>query len=101
GELAGRPGGVRISSGFSAGDWLVDFTRPEGTLANLEQCVTKGMRMVIGTTGFSAAQNARIAEGAKRIAIVQAPNMSAGVNLGIPLCGGAGPRAGRGCVLRV
>jgi 4-hydroxy-tetrahydrodipicolinate reductase len=96
GELAGRPGGVRISSGFTAGDCLIDFTRPEGALANLEQCVAKGMRMVIGTTGFSAAQNARIVEGAKRIAIVQAPNMSAGVNLAITLAERAARALGEG-----
>ena len=96
GEFAGRPGGVRISSGFSAGDCLIDFTRPEGALANLEQCVAKGMRMVIGTTGFSAAQNARIAEGAKHIAIVQAPNMSAGVNLAITLAERAARALGEG-----
>ena len=85
GELVGIPCGVKIAAEFESGDCLVDFTRPEGALAHLEQCLGKRMRMVIGTTGFTVEQNGRIAEGAKRIAIVQAPNMSAGVNLAFTL----------------
>ena len=97
GELVGRPNGVRIASVFGGGgDCLIDFTRPEGALANLEQCVAKGVNMVIGTTGFSEKQNARVAEGAKRIAIVQAPNMSAGVNLAITLAERAARTLGEG-----
>ena len=37
--------------------------------------------MVIGTTGFDDAQKAQIAESARDIAIVMAPNMSVGVNV--------------------
>jgi 4-hydroxy-tetrahydrodipicolinate reductase len=96
GELVGAPRGVRISSEIADGDCLIDFTRPEPTLAHLEQCLGRGMRMVIGTTGFSAAQNERIADGAKRIAIVQAPNMSAGVNLAFTLAETAARALGEG-----
>jgi 4-hydroxy-tetrahydrodipicolinate reductase len=76
---------VRISTEFVNGDCLIDFTRPEGALAHLEQCVAKGMSMVIGTTGFSERQSELIASAAQRIAIVQAPSMSAGVNLAFAL----------------
>ncbi len=62
-------------------DVLIDFTRPPVTLANLELCLRHGRRMVIGTTGFSADERARIEAAAEHIAIVQAPNMSVGVNL--------------------
>ena len=62
-------------------DVLIDFTRPETTLANLEICRKAGKRMVIGTTGFSDAQQQQIATAANDIAIVFAPNMSVGVNL--------------------
>ena len=96
GELAGLPGGVKISSGFVQGDCLIDFTRPEGALAHLDQCVARGMSMVIGTTGFDGAQSRRIAKGAERIAIVQAPNMSAGVNLAITLAARAARALGEG-----
>ena len=66
-------------------DVLIDFTRPEVTLANLEACRSAGKRIVIGTTGFSDEQKQRITDAAKEIAIVFAPNMSVGVNLCLKL----------------
>jgi 4-hydroxy-tetrahydrodipicolinate reductase len=96
GELVGLPSTVKIAAGVPEGDCLIDFTRPGGALANLEQCLAKGMRMVIGTTGFSQKENERIAEGAKRIAIVQAPNMSAGVNVAFTLAETAARTLGEG-----
>ncbi len=62
-------------------DVLVDFTRPEATLAHVEYCRRHGRRMVIGTTGFEGTGQARIREAAAAIPIVFAPNMSVGVNL--------------------
>ena len=62
-------------------DVLVDFTHPEVTLGVLDVCRKTGKKMVIGTTGFDATGKQRIAEAAKEIAIVFAPNMSVGVNL--------------------
>ena len=96
GELVGLRGGVKISSEFAAGDCLIDFTRPEGALAHLEQCLGSGMPMVIGTTGFTEKQNDRIAQAAKRIAIVQAPNMSAAVNVAFTLTETAARTLGEG-----
>lgn len=66
-------------------DVLIDFTRPEPTLANLAICRSAGRRMVIGTTGFSEAQKLEIAAAANDIGIVFAPNMSVGVNLCLKL----------------
>ncbi len=66
-------------------DVLIDFTRPEATLANLAVCRAAGRRMVIGTTGFSNVQKAQIADAASDVAIVFAPNMSIGVNLCLKL----------------
>ena len=78
-------GGVSVQSdvraGVSAADVLIDFTRPEGTLAHLDACVAAGKAMVIGTTGFSAAQLARIQEASARIPIVMSPNFAVGVNV--------------------
>ncbi len=62
-------------------DVLIDFTRPEATLAHLEVCRSAEKSMVIGTTGFDDAQKADIAAAASDIGIVFAPNMSVGVNL--------------------
>jgi hypothetical protein len=64
---------------------LIDFTRPAGTLAHVAVCRELGVRLVIGTTGFTDEQKAEIAEHAKHIAIVMAPNMSVGVNVVLKL----------------
>ena len=64
---------------------LIDFTRPEGTMAHLAICRQLGVKLVIGTTGFSDAQKAEIASAATAIAIVMAPNMSVGVNVTLKL----------------
>jgi 4-hydroxy-tetrahydrodipicolinate reductase len=85
GELVGAPCGVVIradlENALAGCDVLVDFTRPEGTLAHLEACRARDIRMVIGTTGWQPAQKALIVEAARKIPIVMAPNMSVGVNL--------------------
>ncbi len=85
----GRDSGVKVSvdvrAGLAASDVLIDFTRPEGTLAHLALCAELGVAAVVGTTGFDAAQKAEIAAHARRIAIVMAPNMSVGVNVVLKL----------------
>ncbi len=81
----GRHSGVAITADLRAGlahaQVLIDFTRPEGTLAHLAVCRELGVKAVIGTTGFSEEQKAQIAAHAEHIAIVMAPNMSVGVNV--------------------
>jgi 4-hydroxy-tetrahydrodipicolinate reductase len=74
-----------VRSGLAHAQVLIDFTRPAGTLAHAAVCRDLGVRLVIGTTGFSDAQKAEIAEHANHIAIVMAPNMSVGVNVVLKL----------------
>lgn len=85
----GQSSGVLITDDLQAGlqgaDVLIDFTRPEGTLAHLAVCGALGVKAVIGTTGFSEAQKAEIAAHAQRAAIVFSPNMSVGVNVTLKL----------------
>ncbi|MEK8051564.1 4-hydroxy-tetrahydrodipicolinate reductase [Ideonella sp. DXS22W] len=85
GAFAGRDTGVPITSDLTAGlanaQVLIDFTRPEGTLAHAAACAAAGVKLVIGTTGFSEAQKAEIRGHAERTAILLAPNMSVGVNV--------------------
>jgi len=85
----GRASGVRITADVRAGlaqaDVLIDFTRPEGTLAHVASCRELGVKAVIGTTGFTPAQKAEIAAHAEHVAIVMAPNMSVGVNVALKL----------------
>ena len=85
----GHASGVAITADIAAGlknaDVLIDFTRPEGTLAHLAVCSQLGVKVVIGTTGFSDEQKAAIAQFAESSAIVMAPNMSVGVNVTLKL----------------
>ena len=66
-------------------DVLIDFTRPEASMTYVEFCRRHGKKLVLGTTGFSDAHKAQIAEAAEEIAIMMAPNMSVGVNLTLKL----------------
>lgn len=85
GSLIGTPNDIIIRSDFAAAlpgsDVLIDFTRPAGTLAHLAVCRQLGIKLVIGTTGFSAEEKEMIRAAASDIAIVFAPNMSIGVNI--------------------
>lgn len=88
GAFLGRETGVLITDQLDAlanADCLIDFTRPEATLAYLPACVQHGTRMVIGTTGFDDAGRAAIDVAAQKIGIVFAPNMSVGVNATLKL----------------
>lgn len=90
GEVAGiGTVGIKVIDDLMAAagqfELLIDFTRPETSMALIELCRQAGKKMVIGTTGYSEMQKDRIAEAAKEIAIVLAPNMSVGVNLSLKL----------------
>ncbi|QQE06503.1 4-hydroxy-tetrahydrodipicolinate reductase [Cupriavidus sp. ISTL7] len=84
GLFLGRQTGVTITSdieaALSGADCLIDFTRPEGTLAHVQVARRLGVKMVIGTTGFDEAGKAALAEAAQSIGVVFAANMSVGVN---------------------
>jgi 4-hydroxy-tetrahydrodipicolinate reductase len=85
-DLPGSPaigaehGGVKVSAdaaaAIRASDVVIDFTRPEGTLAHLAHAKA----MVIGTTGFSEPQKKLVDQAARRIPIVMAANFAVGVN---------------------
>ena len=89
GAYAGQATGVRITSDLVSGlkdsQVLIDFTRPEGTMAHIAACRALGVAVVIGTTGFTEAQKAQIADAAQDIPIMMAPNMSVGVNVTLKL----------------
>jgi 4-hydroxy-tetrahydrodipicolinate reductase len=88
GAFLGRETGVTISDQLEQlanADCLIDFTRPEGTLAHLKACVEHGTKCVIGTTGFDEQGKQAIHAASQKIAIVFAPNMSVGVNATLKL----------------
>ena len=85
GESLGRQTGIAITAdvaaAVAAGDCLIDFTRPDGSMVHAEACAKQGKAVVIGTTGFSARQRDRIGELAGRVPIAMAPNFAVGVNV--------------------
>jgi 4-hydroxy-tetrahydrodipicolinate reductase len=89
GAFGGHATGVTVTAdlhnALAGCDVLIDFTRPEGTLAHLAACRELGVNAVIGTTGFSEAQKAEVAQAARHVAIMMAPNMSVGVNVTLKL----------------
>ena len=84
GAFLGKKTGVAISAditkALSAAEFLIDFTRPEGTMAHLAVAQKTGSKMIIGTTGLSSEQIDALKKASANLAIVFAPNMSVGVN---------------------
>jgi 4-hydroxy-tetrahydrodipicolinate reductase len=103
--MAGKATGVVITSdlqrGLAGAQVLIDFTRPEGTMAHLAACRGLGVRAVIGTTGFTPEQKAAIGAHAQHHAVVLAPNMSVGVNVMLRLVETAARLLGEGYDLEV
>jgi len=86
GVLAGLdPIGVKVSDDaeavIAAADAILDFTAPAATLRFADAAARAGIVHIIGTTGFSAAEEEKIRQAAKRARIIKAGNMSLGVNL--------------------
>jgi 4-hydroxy-tetrahydrodipicolinate reductase len=85
----GATSGIAISSdlrqGLAGAKVLIDFTRPEGTMAHLAVCRELGVAAVIGTTGLSPDHKREVELVARSIPIVMAPNMSVGVNVMLKL----------------
>ena len=84
GAFLGKKTGVIITAdvaqGLANADFLIDFTRPEGTMAHVAIAQKTATKMIIGTTGLNAEQIVGLKQAAEKIAIVFAPNMSVGVN---------------------
>jgi len=80
GAFAGLNTGVLITddidAALSVSDCLIDFTRPEGTLRHVAAAQRHGVKVVIGTTGFTDAEKATLKQAAQQCAIVMAPNVT-------------------------
>ncbi|MEN3381418.1 MAG: 4-hydroxy-tetrahydrodipicolinate reductase [Hyphomicrobiales bacterium] len=64
-----------------AADAILDFTAPAATVKLVALAAETHLAHIIGTTGMSPADDAIVAEAAKKTAIVKSGNMSLGVNL--------------------
>jgi len=84
GAFLGKTTGIIISDNIAqvleGAEYLIDFTRPEGTMAHLEVAKKTGTKMIIGTTGLSSEQIDSLKIASQGLAIIFAPNMSVGVN---------------------
>ena len=87
GVAAGVPAlGVVLGADLAAGlaarpDVAVDFSSPSATAATAAQVAAAGVPWVVGTTGLGAAEQAAVAQAARKIPVVLSANMSLGVNL--------------------
>lgn len=86
GVLAGLgPLGIMVEADDAAMldgvDAVIDFTSPAATVRLAQRLAGTKVAHIIGTTGFSAEENAAIAEAARTAVIVKSGNMSLGVNL--------------------
>ena len=86
GTLAGTPeNGVKLTGDAAAlvakADGIIDFTAPVATVAFAALVAKAGKVHIIGTTGLSAADEAKIKDAAKSAVIVKSGNMSLGVTL--------------------
>lgn len=75
-------------------DVLIDFSAPDATSKAIDACVQRGAAMLIGTTGLTNDDHRRIDEAGQTIAVLQAPNMSMGVNVMLALAAQAADRLG-------
>jgi len=89
GTLAGIEAlNVKISSTFQeTADVVIDFSLPEAAETTIRYCANNSIALVLGTTGLTKKQFDLLGEAAKKIAIVQATNMSLGMNLLFALVG--------------
>ncbi len=106
GELAGVGAlGIKVQENLEAEmanfDVLIDFTRPEGTLAHIQSCVAHQKSMIIGTTGFDDVGKQAIQAASEKIGIVFASNYSVGVNLVFKLLEKAAKVMGDYCDIEV
>ena len=78
---AGARVGADPAALFKASDVVVDFTTPAATLAHARLAAKTGKALIVGTTGLGKAHIDALAKAAKQAVVVQAANMSVGVNV--------------------
>ncbi|MBN9495546.1 MAG: 4-hydroxy-tetrahydrodipicolinate reductase [Alphaproteobacteria bacterium] len=99
GEIAGLgPLQVKIGSDpaalFDACDAVIDFTAPAASVVHAGLAAAKGKALILGTTGITAADQAKIDAAAKSAVIVQSTNFSPAVVLSFALVEEAARRLG-------
>ena len=96
-DKLGAPGATGAAGATPA--VLIDFTVPAGFRAAVKTCLEQAKRgqplaLVVGTTGLGAEDHKLIDDAARSIAVLQAANMSLGVNLLLGLAAQVASRLG-------
>lgn len=87
--------GLKISSEFPAkADVVIDFSLPAAFNGTVNYCLNNNCALVLGTTGLSVEQIKKIDDAAKKIPVIQATNMSVGMNLLFELAGTVAQKLG-------
>lgn len=74
-------GASRIEDAMAQSDVAIFVSRPEADLANVPKVVSKGKRIVVGTTGFTSAQTESLTSLLRNVPSIVASNFSIGANL--------------------
>ncbi len=105
GAIAGvSPLGVKLSAALPPSvlvNVIIDFSLPEGTREIAQVCQERGIALVVGTTGFDAAQRQRLEAVSSQIPLLISPNMSRAVNLLMKLVGQAAAALGPTCDIAI
>jgi len=82
--------GVKLGSVYPSGaDVLIDFSTPACADKSISHCLENGVALVLGTTGLSTSQQEKIKAASAKIPVLQATNMSMGMNALFALVGKA------------
>ncbi|HET6147480.1 MAG TPA: 4-hydroxy-tetrahydrodipicolinate reductase [Polyangia bacterium] len=100
---SGVSAGVPITTGTPANktDVWIDFSIPVATLAAARAAASRGVAMVIGTTGLSPDDREELRAASRQIPIVFTPNMSVGVTMLLKLVADAARVLGPGYDLEI
>lgn len=80
--------GTKLTDKFPKNaDVIIDFSLPQAADRTIQHCVSNKIALVMGTTGLNDEQLAMAKEASKTIPIIQATNMSVGMNVLFKLVG--------------
>lgn len=82
-------------------DVVIDFSSPEASMNHARICAERGVALVVGTTGLEAKAHQAMADAARKIPLLVAPNTSAGVNMMFKLVTEAARALGNGCDIEI
>ena len=97
---------VDVADGFDRAfdasvEGVIDFSHHTAVAPSVERAAELGVAYVIGTTGLTPGEQARVDAAAKRIPIVQSGNYSLGINLLLELVRKASATLGEGYDIEV